>query len=37
MTFPNSPVFLKLADKSEGMGRVRGSLRLLHQKSLFDP
>ena len=37
MTFPNSPIFLKLADKSEGMGKVRGTLRLLHQKSLFDP
>lgn len=36
-TFPNCSVFLKLADKSEGMGKVRGSLRLLHQKSLFDP
>ncbi len=37
MTFPESPVFLKLADKSEGMGKVRGTLRLLHQKSLFNP
>lgn len=37
MTFPNYPIFCKLADKSEGMGRVRGTLRLLHQKSLFDP
>ncbi len=43
-TFPDSPVFLKLADVSEGMsdgrqgmGKVRGALRLLHQKSLFDP
>ncbi len=47
-TFSNSPVFLKLADmhsmrlpdgslKSEGMGKVRGTLRLLHQKSLLDP
>lgn len=36
-TFSNSPIFLKLADKSEGMGKVRGALRLLHQKSLFDP
>lgn len=33
----NRPVFFKLADISEGMGRVRGALRLLHQKSLFDP
>ena len=37
VSFPNSPVFFKLADKSEGMGKVRGTLRLLHQKSLFDP
>lgn len=37
LTFPNSPVLVKLADKSEGMGRVRGALRLIHQKSLFDP
>lgn len=37
VTFPNSPVLFKLADKSEGMGKVRGTLRLLHQKSLFDP
>lgn len=37
LAFPNSPIFCKLADKSEGMGRVRGTLRLLHQKSLFDP
>ncbi|MBI2086115.1 hypothetical protein HYT74_02120 [Candidatus Daviesbacteria bacterium] len=44
VTFPDSLIFLKLADKSEGlpagqagMGKVRGSLRLLHQKSLFDP
>ena len=37
ITFPNSPIFFKLADKSEGMGKVRGTLRLLHQKSLFDP
>lgn len=37
ITFPSSPVFFKLADMSEGMGKVRGSLRLLHQKSLFDP
>ncbi len=36
-SFPNSPVLFKLADKSEGMGKVRGSLRLLHQKSLLDP
>jgi len=35
--FPFSPILFKLADKSEGMGKVRGSLRLLHQKSLLDP
>lgn len=37
MTFPDCPIFFQLADKSEGMGRVRGTLRLLHQKSLFEP
>ena len=43
-TFPDLPILFKLADKSEGlpagrqgMGKVRGTLRLLHQKSLFDP
>lgn len=44
-TFPNHPVLFKLADqqavtsgyKSEGMGKVRGTLRLLHQKSLLEP
>lgn len=36
-TFPNSPIFFKLADKSEGMGKIRGTLRLLHQESLFGP
>lgn len=36
-SFPDAPVFFKLADKSEGMGKVRGALRLLHQKSLFEP
>lgn len=36
-TFPQSPVLFKLTDKSEGMGQVRGALRLLHQKSLFEP
>lgn len=35
--YSGSPVLFKLADKSEGMGKVRGSLRLLHQKSLFNP
>lgn len=37
ITFPASPVLLKLADISEGMGKVRGTLRLLHQKSLLGP
>lgn len=37
VTFPHSPVLFKLADKSEGMGKVRGTLRLLHQRSLFEP
>lgn len=37
VSFPESPVLFKLADKSEGMGKVRGTLRLLHQQSLFDP
>src|SRR3989344_3950291 len=37
VTFPGCPVFLKLADMSEGMGKVRGSLRLIHQKSLLNP
>ncbi len=37
VTFPNQPVLVKLADKSEGMGKVRGTLRLLHQRSLLIP
>lgn len=37
LAFPKSPIFFKLADKSEGMGKVRGTLRLLHQQSLFKP
>lgn len=37
ITFPNCPVLFKLADKSEGMGKVRGTFRLLHQESLFNP
>lgn len=37
LTFPNSPVLVKLADKSEGMGKVRGTYRLLHQQSLLTP
>ena len=36
-TFADSPVLFKLADMEEGMGKVRGCLRLLHQKSLLDP
>lgn len=36
-TFPVHPVLFKLADKSEGMGKVRGTLRLLHQKNLLEP
>ncbi len=36
-TFPQAPVLFKLADKSEGMGKIRGTLRLLHQKNLLDP
>lgn len=34
---PFSPILYKLADKSEGMGKVRGALRLFHQKSLLEP
>lgn len=30
------PVFIKLADFSEGMGSIRGSLRLLHQQNALD-
>lgn len=37
ITYTDLPVFLKLADISEGMGKIRGAFRLLHQKSLFDP
>lgn len=36
-TFTNSRILFKLADKSEGMGKVRGTLRLLHQASLLNP
>ncbi len=36
-TFPEKPILVKLADLSEGMGKIRGSLRLIHQKSLLDP
>ena len=35
--FPHSPILFKLADKSEGMGQVRGTLRLLHQDNLREP
>lgn len=37
MSFSTVPILVKLADKSEGMGKVRGALRLLHQKSLLEP
>src|SRR3989344_5707507 len=36
-TYPDVPVLFKLADKSEGMGKMRGALRLLHQDSLLNP
>ncbi|MDP3973734.1 MAG: hypothetical protein Q8P92_02780 [Candidatus Daviesbacteria bacterium] len=36
-TFPHSPILFKLADKSEGMGQIRGTLRLLHQDNLREP
>lgn len=36
-TFKDVPILFKLADKSEGMGKVRGALRLLHQESLLTP
>lgn len=36
-SFPDSPILVKLADKNEGMGKIRGSLKLIHQKSLLDP
>lgn len=43
-TYPDVPVLCKLADMSEGlpagrqgMGKLRGALRLLHQKNLLDP
>ena len=36
-TFSGSPILVKLADMSEGMGKIRGTLRLIHQKSLLDP
>lgn len=37
ISFPDLPILVKLPDKSEGMGKVRGSYRLIHQKSLLDP
>ncbi|MBI2599964.1 hypothetical protein HYW43_03525 [Candidatus Daviesbacteria bacterium] len=37
LSFPMQPVFFKLADIAENQGKVRGALRLLHQKSLLDP
>lgn len=37
LAFPMQPVLVKLADLIEGQGKVRGTLRLLHQKSLLDP
>jgi|GEM_PF-1830895 hypothetical protein len=37
ISFPDAPVLLKLADMSEGMGKIRGTLRLLHQQSLLNP
>lgn len=36
-TFRSSPILFKLADVSEKWGGVRGTLRLLHQKSLLRP
>ena len=36
-TFPDLPILFKLADKSEGFGKVRGTFRLLHQQSLLEP
>lgn len=36
-TYPDILVLFKLADKSEGMGKMRGTLRLLHQDSLLTP
>lgn len=37
ITFAPKPVFYKLADVTEGMGDVRGTLRLLRQESLRVP
>ncbi len=35
--FPGKPILLKLPDVTEGMGGLRGALRLLHQDSLMNP
>lgn len=35
--FSGKPVLFKLADMKDGMGGIRGALRLLHQKSLLEP
>ncbi|OGE25675.1 hypothetical protein A3C26_01785 [Candidatus Daviesbacteria bacterium RIFCSPHIGHO2_02_FULL_39_12] len=37
ISFPMQPVLFKLADIAENQGKIRGALRLLHQKSLLDP
>ncbi|MBI2597055.1 hypothetical protein HYW41_02775 [Candidatus Daviesbacteria bacterium] len=37
LAFHPSPILVKLSDKSEGMGKIRGALRLIHQKSLLNP
>ncbi len=37
VTLPDKPVLVKLPDLSEGMGDVRGTLRLLHQSNLLEP
>lgn len=36
-TLPDQPVLLKLPDIPEHLAGVRGTFRLLHQNSLFDP
>lgn len=37
MALDGKPLLFKLADVTEGMGGIRGTLRLLHQKSLIEP
>ena len=37
VAFEPKPVYFKLADVTDGMGSVRGTLRLLHQESLRVP